>query len=226
MNFLSHFYFERQHANDYLVMGVVLPDFVKNTHKEWNLYPQKQEELFLGDPDLAMLLRGWKRHLEVDRLFHSSLFFKEQTALLKQLILPVLDSGPVKPFFLAHIGLELLLDHLLLNRGQVNVSTFYDQLDRAKSPALDRFLSLSDIPDLALFDKFLTNFIAGRYLFSYQKIENITYALNRICMRIWENPFTEEQLNQLTGKLEAFSEQLEHHYLSIFDQIEEELKKQ
>ncbi|WP_442588565.1 ACP phosphodiesterase [Pedobacter sp. AW31-3R] len=224
MNFLSHFYFERKNTNDDIVMGVVLPDFIKNAHKDWNLNPQKKEELFVDNPALFSLLTGWKKHLEVDRLFHSSLFFKEKTALLKQLILPVLDSGPVKPFFLAHIGLELILDHLLLNQGKVNVNTFYTQLNTAKSPALDQFLSLSGIPDGLLFDQFLSSFLSSRYLLSYQKIENITYALNRICMRLWNNPFTEQQLAELTLQLGEFSRQLEPEYLSIFKEIEQDLK--
>lgn len=223
MNFLSHFYFERKNTNDYIVMGVILPDLVKNAHKDWNLHPQKSEGLFMADPNLNSLLIGWKKHLEVDKKFHSSPFFIEQTAELKQLILPVLDSGPVKPFFLAHIGLELVLDHLLLTRNLVNADTFYIQLTEAHSPALAQFLILAEIPDLAQFEKFISNFISSRYLLSYQKIENITYALHQICKRLWNNPFTEEQLSQLTVQLETFSLQLENNFLSIFDQIEKEL---
>lgn len=207
-------------------MGVILPDLVKNAHKDWNLNPQKNEDLFLQDLSLSALLTGWKKHLEVDRKFHSSQFFKEQTAQLKKLILPVLDSGPVKPFFLAHIGLELILDHLLLIRNIVSVTTFYTQLTEAHTVALDQFLTLARIPDPARFEKFISNFISSRYLLSYQKIENITYALNRICMRLWDKPFTEEQLSQLTAKLEMFSLQLDNNFLTIFNQIEKELQEQ
>ena len=226
MNFLSHFYFERYHTNDFIVMGVVLPDLIKNAHKEWNLHPQKEESLFVSDPDQRDLLTGWKKHLEVDRKFHSCTFFKEQTAELKQMILPALNSGPVKPFFLAHIGLELILDHLLLTKNLVNVPDFYAHLDRANSPVLDDFLMKAGIPDKALFDKFLGNFISGRYLLSYQKIENITYALNRICMRLWQNPFTEEQLTQLTINLETYKRSIAHDFLKVFNQIEKELKEE
>lgn len=224
MNFLSHFYFERNNTNDYIVMGVVLPDLVKNAHKDWNLHPQKNEDLFLQDQDLQALLTGWKKHLEVDRKFHSSLFFEEQTAQLKKLILPILDSGPVKPFFLAHIGLELVLDHLLLTRNIVNADTFYTQLTKAHSAALDQFLIRANIPDPARFEKFISNFISSRYLLSYEKIDNITYALHQICKRLWNTPFTDEQLSQLTLKLETFSQQLENNFLTIFNQIEKELE--
>lgn len=226
MNFLSHFYFERHNTNDFIVMGVVLPDLIKNAHKDWNLNPQKTAFLYQADPDQHAILNGWKRHLEVDRQFHSSLFFKEKTALLKQLILPVMTSGPVKPFFLAHIGLELVLDHLLITQHMVNADTFYTQLSGAKGPVLDRFLAQAGIADAELFDKFLSGFISSRYLISYLKMENITYALNRICMRLWAHPFTEVQLTELTVRLEHFRQELEKDYLSIFGQIENELMRQ
>ena len=80
MNFLSHYYFERQNLNSNIVIGTILPDLVKNAEKEWNLFPQKNEELFNKDPKLNSLLTGWKRHLEVDLIFHSSDFFNEQMA--------------------------------------------------------------------------------------------------------------------------------------------------
>lgn len=227
MNFLSHFYFERQNSNDYMVLGVVLPDLIKNADKDWNLNPQKDEYLFRDIPDYAALLSGWKRHLEVDRIFHSSLFFKEQTTLLKQLILPALQTGPVKPFFLAHIGLELVLDHLLLTHEKVDTAHFYQQIGNAHTESLTGFLKYAGLSDQARFDDFFSKFISSQYLFSYEKMENITYALNRICMRLWHNPFTPEQLHILTLKLEEFKQQLhKQDYLSIFNQIEEELSKQ
>lgn len=225
MNFLSHFYFERQNSNDYIVMGVVLPDLIKNADKNWNLNPQKDQYLFRDVTDYAGILEGWKRHLEVDRLFHSSAFFKEQTGILKQLLLPALQSGPVKPFFLAHIGLELVLDHLLLTRNHVDTDHFYTQLNAADTDSLEGFLRLAGLPSQQRFAKFLNEFICSRYLFSYEKMENITYSLNRICMRLWKDPFTTAQLDIITLKLEEFKKQLEDHYMTIFQTIEEELNK-
>ena len=45
MNFLSHFYFDRLNTDANVVMGVVLPDLIKNASKEANLYPQKNDGL-------------------------------------------------------------------------------------------------------------------------------------------------------------------------------------
>ena len=206
-----------------MVLGVVLPDLVKNANKEWNLNPQKSPELFASSAAQRSILRGWEKHLEADRIFHSSDFFKVQTAALKQHILPVLTTGPVKPFFLAHIGLELILDHLLSITTLVNIDTFYQQLTAANTAELHSFLTAAGIPDLDRFKHFLSEFIKSRYLLSYQKPENIIYALNRICMRLWANPLTEVQLTDLTLALINFKDQLSYSYLNIFSSMENQL---
>ena len=224
MNFLSHYYFDRTNSDAHVVMGCVLPDLIKNASKEANLYPQKNEFLFTGNPEEEALLLGWKRHLAVDLYFHSSDFFLEKTALLKQLILPVVDNTPVRPSFLAHIGLELLLDHLLIEHNLVQVNHFYDQLIAVNGQSLDDFLQHCKLKQPDVFKRFLEQFISSKYLLSYQKIENISYALNRICMRLWPQSLEEKQINALTVQLEIFREMLNEDFLKIFEEIEAKLQ--
>ncbi len=224
MNFLSHFYFERNNPDENMVIGTVLPDLVKNAHKDWNLYPQKAPELFTNEPKQHAFLKGWKRHLEVDRLFHSSDFFYSETAKLKQLLLPILSDSPVRPSFLAHIGVELVLDHLLVTDRRIDVNTFYEQLGQVDDQSLDRFLQSSGSGDTDRFFAFLNSFRSSRYLLSYQKLENISYALQRICMRLWAHPFHESTISLLNEQLEIYKEMLAPHYLSIFDEIAAKLQ--
>ena len=221
MNFLSHYYFERNNADHFVVMGVILPDLIKNADKYWNIHPQKTPALYRDQPALNGILKGWQKHLEVDNYFHGSEFFKNETAHLKKLILPCVAGGPVKPFFLAHIGLELMLDHLLLHAGIISIETFYDQLNEANSEELTRFLDLAEVPDQLVFKTFLKDFLESRYLFSYKTLPNISYALKRICMRVWNNPFSEAQIELLTAKLDEYCSDLEPRFMSIFHELEE-----
>jgi len=223
MNFLSHYYFERQNQDSNMVLGTVLPDLVKNAHKDWNLYPQKNEALFIEDNQQNSLLRGWKRHLEVDLIFHSSDFFIAEMAKLKQLLLPILNDSPVRPSFLAHIGVELVLDHLLVVNGKININSFYDHLQAVDDNSLNTFLIKCGSADTEQFFKFFNSFKSSRYLLSYQKIENISYALQRICMRLWAHPFDEETVSLLTEQLEVYKILLAKNYLDIFEEIEDEL---
>lgn len=224
MNFLSHYYFERKNEDAYMVIGTVLPDLVKNAHKDWNFYPQKNEKEFLTEDKSISLLKGWKKHLEIDVLFHSSTFFNRHTAALKQVLVPILEESPVRPSFLAHIGVELLLDHLLVINRLIDINSFYDHLDSVDDKTLAIFLKKCGAADCDHFFKFFGGFKSSRYLLSYQKLENISYALQRICMRLWVHPFHEETLLHLTEKLQSYKEELEKDYLSIFEEIEAGIK--
>ncbi|WP_316824841.1 hypothetical protein [Pedobacter miscanthi] len=223
MNFLSHYYFDRANKDANVVMGTVLPDLIKNAVKEANLYPQKNEFLFKGNPDEENLLAGWKRHLAVDLFFHSSNFFLEKTTELKQLIKPIVENTAVRPSFLAHIGLELLLDHLLVEHNLIQIDHFYDNLSAVKKESLSDFLEHCKMKEPVIFFNFLEKFISSKYLFSYQKLENISYALNRICMRLWPETLNEKQLQQLTFELGIFKTILEKDFMDIFEEIEGEL---
>ncbi len=225
MNFLSHFYFERNNQDANEVIGTVLPDLVKNAHKNWNFYPQKSESLFTDDVQLNAILTGWKRHLQVDILFHSSDFFAYHTAQLKQILIPILVDSPVRPSFLAHIGVELLLDHLLVLNRKVAIDSFYDHLGKVEGEVLTTFLTKCGAKETDHFFKFFNGFKSSRYLLSYQKIENISYALQRICMRLWAHPFHEATVSLLTEKLVLYNEALQKDYLSIFEEIEQQINK-
>ncbi|PST81903.1 hypothetical protein C7T94_17040 [Pedobacter yulinensis] len=217
MNFLSHFFFDRTFDEPYRAMGTVLPDLLKNASKSANLHPEKIPEFFVANEEAA-LLTGWLRHLAVDRYFHASSFFVQKTAELKLVLMPATEDGPVRPSFLAHIALELLLDHLLITEGMINVQQFYTQLERSVADPLYVFLEKSGFKEPEVFSSFMRNFLSSRYLLSYQKIENITYALNRICMRLWIQPFTDARLALLDEQLDRYAAVLKTDFRDIFEQ--------
>ncbi len=223
MNFLSHFYFDRYSDNPERTIGMVLPDLVKNARKEWTLRPEKHPYLFIGDEKLTSILEGWERHLAVDRYFHSSDFFCTHTRNIKVLILPSLAGSVVRPSFVAHIALELMLDSLLLADNTISTETFYDSLARADRNSLTDFLNLNKIADTPVFFDFLDDFIQAEYLNSYRRTDQIIYAIGRVCMRLWINPFTEMQKIELTAILTEYLESLKDDYMLIFDQIEGQL---
>lgn len=224
MNFLSHFYFDRFTENPHVVMGIVLPDLIKNAAKEANLYPQKNAFLFKGNTDEESLLLGWKRHLAVDLHFHSSPFFFEKTAALKPLIKPITTGTAIRPSFLAHIGLELLLDHLLVLHHLVDIERFYTQLAAVNRSAITDFLHHCGWKNDEVFFKFLDQFLNSRYLFSYLDLNKISYALNQICKRLWPEALNEKQKHALTTQLLIFKAELEKDFISIFEDIDKKLK--
>lgn len=219
MNFLSHFYFDRHTSDPNLVLGTVLPDLVKNARKDWNLHPEKKESLFIDVHEKA-ILKGWKRHLAVDRHFHNSGFFIKHTNAIRTATAPVLVHSPVRPSFLAHIALEIMLDSILLTENIIDANQLYYQLRRADINALNNFLKWNGMDDTVHFFKFFNQFLEASYLNSYRESHNIMYALNRICMRVWPEPLTDTEILQLSAILLTYHEELQECYMEIFDEID------
>lgn len=220
MNFLSHYYFDRKKTNAYEVLGMLLPDLLKNANKTWNPHPEKNEHLFENNIHHQEILIGWKRHLEVDKLFHSSAFFIHHQHQIKLCLRDSLTGSPVKPFFLGHVSLELLLDSLLITEKLINIDSLYKALNQIEDPVITSFLALNDIDNPTPFFKFFESFKKEEYLHGYAEAEKISYALKRICMRIWEQPFNPSQEEALTINLLNYKKELSKDFIFIFEMID------
>jgi hypothetical protein len=216
MNFLSHYYFDRDTTNCYHTLGTVLPDLLKNADKNIIIHPEK---LHHSKPVINDIIAGWQKHLEVDRCFHSSDFFITRSHQLKKMLLPAIEGSPVKPFFLGHIALELILDNLLLTTGKVSVSDFYDHLSSCNNEVIREFLSFTGLKDTDVFFRFYEKFKKSRYLETYAETQQIAYALKRICMRVWDDPFTPEQEGKMNWVLSDYREDMYSDFMLIFDDI-------
>jgi hypothetical protein len=216
MNFLSHYYFERDTTNCYHTLGTVLPDLLKNADKSIILHPEK---LHHSDPAISDMIAGWKKHLQVDRYFHSSDFFVIRASELRKLLTPAVEGSPVKPFFLGHIALELILDNLLITTGKISVDDFYHHLAGCNYNKIKEFLNFSGLQDTDKFFRFFEKFKSNRYLETYAETPQISYALKRICMRIWDDPFTPEHEEKMTKVLAAYRDNMYPGFMNIFDKI-------
>ena len=223
MNFLSHFYFDRTGSSSEKVIGTVLPDLVKNAKKEWILRPDKIREKLIADIYLSDFLEGWNKHLSVDKYFHSSDFFISHTQKLWLQIAPALHGSIIRPSFVAHISLELMLDSLLISQGLIRPEDFYSHLSAGRRESLNDFLSLNNIQETTGFFKFYDDFIKIAYLKEYVDAGSIMYSVNRICLRVWSTPFTESQKNYLTEIFFNYKHELQKEFMLIFDYIEGKL---
>lgn len=221
MNFLSHYYFDRGTTNYYHTLGTVLPDLLKNADKTINIHPEK---LHNANPKISDIIVGWQKHLAVDRYFHTSQFFITHSSELRILLTPAVAGSPVKTFFLGHIALELILDNLLITTGKVSPDDFYDHLSSCNNEVIEEFLIFAGLTDTDQFFRFYENFKRSRYLETYAETQQIAYALRRICMRIWNDPFTPEHEGKMNAVLSAYRDELLSSFMAIFDLIDYRLK--
>ena len=216
MNFLSHYYFDRGTTNCYHTLGTVLPDLLKNADKTIIIHHEKLQH---ADAAINDIIAGWKKHLLVDRYFHSSDFFAIRSSELRKLLTPAIGGSPVKPFFLGHIALELILDNLLLTTGQVSVDDFYNHLAGCDQGKIKEFLNFSGLQDTDRFFRFFEKFKSNRYLETYAETPQISYALRRICMRVWDDPFTPEHEDKMTKVVAAYRNNMDPGFMTIFNEI-------
>ena len=220
MNFLSHYYFDRDGTNCYHTLGTVLPDLLKNADKTITIHPEK---LHHTNASVNLIINGWNKHLAVDRYFHSSDFFLTHSHQLKKLLAPAIEGSPVKPFFLGHIALELILDNLLLTTGKITADGFYDHMVGCDSGIIQEFLTFAGLKDSTRFFRFFEGFKKDGYLHTYSETHQIAYALKRICMRVWHEPFTSQQEMAMNCILSDYREVILNDFMSIFEEIEQKL---
>jgi hypothetical protein len=220
MNFLSHYYFDRQSTNCYHILGTVLPDLLKNADKTIILHPEKLRH---HTDSINSIIEGWQKHLDVDRHFHSSDFFLQHSHALKNLLRPAIEASPVKPFFLGHIAIELILDNLLLTTNKITVDGFYNHLGSCNEEVIHEFLTFSGMRNTDVFLTFFEAFKKHRYLQTYVDASQVAYALKRICMRVWHQPFTPEQEAALTSVIMSYRLQIEDSFMEIFEEIDGKL---
>lgn len=220
MNFLSHYYFHRYRHDPELVMGCVLPDFLKNTDKTIRLQPELYELQFLNNPRLESLFEGWNHHIETDRIFHNLPFFYTHTQNLRILLAPVVEESPIRASFLSHISLELLLDHLLLVEGLADEKHFYAELEAVDRQMVDKFLKICGMENTTPFFDFLDRFIQHHYLSSYRDMKQVAFALIQISRRVWQLQSDDDLQAGIAKALTTYLATLQPVFREVFDEIE------
>ncbi|PRD47385.1 hypothetical protein C5745_11265 [Sphingobacterium haloxyli] len=223
VNFLSHYYFERYSLHSERILGALLPDLLKNVDKRYNFHPQRFEEVLFAHPKTMWISEGWYRHVEVDRLFHTSDFFLDHTHALRRRLDPVVAHLPVRASFLAHIALELLLDHLLIDHTLVNPNRLYEHLGHVQKVTIEKYLQAIGEVDTERFSVFFERFVTSRYILDYADISNLSYALFNICKRVWTFESTGDDRDKLTACLRVYKEEHLVNYMYIFHEIQSKL---
>ncbi|MEM9984193.1 MAG: hypothetical protein AAF804_03790 [Bacteroidota bacterium] len=187
MNFIAHYYIDRQIEQDLFVAGVCTPDWVSIFNRKVRVKEGRLPSLDGAThslPEQAFHL-GVRRHLEVDGLFHTSSFFKEETGILNRLFEQYLGPDQVpRSFFVAHVLFELVLDKVLIQADPSLLGDYYHHLD---SCDLDRLVELTEWvtgASLPGYQAFIRRFITKKYLYQYTDWDHVVYVLRRILERV------------------------------------------
>lgn len=222
MNFLSHYYID-QHRESPFVIGTLTPDLLSIYYPALRIKAGQVDHFNAAlHPEVPpAFFAGLQKHFTVDRIFHSSKRFTEETEHISRMLEQFFPGREIhRKFFIAHILLELQLDQVLIRKDEGIVDRFYSHFKAMQPFHVLRVATetVSGHP-LSNYEHFLEKFTENRYLRHYREHDHIIYVLGRLLRRvkIADLAFLGEPAFQ--DLMDAYHERLEGRYLEFFEEI-------
>ncbi len=184
MNYFTH---GRAFVDDpYFLAGTAVPDWLNVVARRVKARSKHAQEFVNdADPRLAALAQGVMQHHADDGWFHETTSFAE---LSWQLTARVRDALPpddgLRPSFLGHILVELLLDATLIAEEPERLEAYYAAL-AAVDPAFVQHAvgrMATGVPERLA--EFLPLFIREGFLWDYRDDGKLWFRLNQVMRRV------------------------------------------
>ncbi len=184
MNYFAHGY--RFVDEPYFLAGTAMPDWLRVIDRKARARSKWAEPLISdSEKHVAALARGIVQHHHDDRWFHQTRVFAE---LSLELTLAVRDLVPgdsgMRPSFLGHVLVELLLDAELIADHPGRIDAYYAALEsldrRVLRAAAERMTNAGadKLPEL------LAMFCRERFLCDYADDAKLLMRLERVMRRV------------------------------------------
>jgi hypothetical protein len=184
MNFFAH---SLSCLHDpYEVAGTALPDWLSVVDRRVRVRSRHaQPALSAPDARLRSLARGVCRHHADDDWFHQTECFVALSLQFSRELREVLaDVDGMRPFFLGHIAVELLLDAELITENPARLDEYYaaiQQIDPWTVAEGVTTMTGHAVPDLA---RLIPQFSASRFLSDYTQDAKLWFRLNQVMRRV------------------------------------------
>ncbi|HJT31646.1 MAG TPA: hypothetical protein VJ783_06300 [Pirellulales bacterium] len=184
MNYFAH---GRLFTDDaYFLAGTAVPDWLNVVARRVKVR-SKHARPFAddADPRMASLARGIERHHTDDRWFHETRAFAELSwqfaALVRDRLPP--DDG-LRPSFLGHILVELLLDACLIAERPAELDAYYQALHGVDAAWLEAAIGRMATGRPDRLAHFIPLFLNERFLWDYLDNGKLCYRLNQVLRRV------------------------------------------
>jgi len=175
LNYLSHYYIDNKPGNYYYNSALFLPDFSRNYAKG---FQNQQFELNLHQLELQL---GCIAHLNADKIFHPSTFFKYFTHVINE---ELKNFEPLvhlhRKWFLSHILFEMLIDRLLVKHFPLACHSFYNDLKLIDTKILADFVLRFSNKNIDQFMRNFHHFCEVKYLFGYEYNDSFVFSIARV----------------------------------------------
>ena len=186
MNFVAHYYLDKDSTDSLFFIGIATPDLVSAFDRAIRLKKGTLPSLTpqVGDNQMSFH-QGIQRHFEGDRIFHSSHFFKEETAYLTLELKNVFGKEYTpRAFFVAHILIELVLDRILIMQHNDLLYRFYDHFEQKEVKDLAELMRWICKAPMFGYEDFLQKFSERKFLYNYTEWDYIVRITSSILKKV------------------------------------------
>jgi hypothetical protein len=183
MNFFSHAY--RYLDDAYFAAGTAVPDWLNALDRRVRTRtPRAAKFLRDADPRVIALCGGIIQHHHDDAWFHQTATFLTLNARLSKQLRDLLPGdASMRPGFVAHIAIELILDHALISQHQA-LDKYYEQISRVDPALVEETVSrISPRPALGLAG-LIGRFMNERFLADYEDDSRLLLRMNHVLRRV------------------------------------------
>ncbi|QDU90700.1 hypothetical protein Pla175_41100 [Pirellulimonas nuda] len=170
----------------YLVAGVAVPDWLGVAARRTKCR-SKHAAPFLGDmdPRVASLARGIMQHHWDDAWFHECPAFAVLSLEFARRIREAFaDSSGVRPWFLGHVLVELLLDAELDRRTPGLLDGYYRVVERVDPELVAASVASMAGRPVGRLAEFIPRFVEVRFLADYADDDRLAFRLGQVCERV------------------------------------------
>ena len=192
MNYFTH---ALNHLDrPYFMAGTAIPDWLSVADRKVRLRPRQLDPwLDSSDEIQAAVAGGAMRHLIDDEWFHSTRGFVEVTSELSQLFREQL--GPDNQYhcgFMGHVGMELLLDGVLMEIYPERFEDYWKQLQTVDPIQIELNVNrMARLPTERL-AWFIDLYRREQFLRGYANDRSLLHRLNQVLLRVKLSPIPEE----------------------------------
>ena len=185
MNFFAH----AQHCLDqpYELAGAAVPDWLTVLRPQRLRCRTRHAEPLLTDldPRAADLAWGVVRHHDDDRWFHQTRAFAELSLEFSRRIrVATGDADGMRPSFVGHILVELLLDAELSVRNPAGLDQYYRSVESLDPNLIVDVVSRMTGRDASRLAAVIQRFLELRFLYDYAADEPLLFRLNQVMHRV------------------------------------------
>ena len=192
MNYFTH---GREFVEDpYFLAGTAVPDWLSVVDRKVRARGHRAAAL-CDDADrrVAAVARGIVQHHTDDAWFHETRAFGELswrfTAAVRDALAP---DDSLRPSFLGHILVELLLDDLLIRRDPDRLKQYYAAMESVDSAIVEQVVNRIAERTADQLAKFIAHFCRERFLWDYADDAKLMMRLNQVMSRVGLPPLPSE----------------------------------